>query len=228
MARVKPGCACRPSALRNLPPEPQFSANCLYPLGRWNSRIVLSLHQQPTPAHFQYISREPGANQEFPHLEIALAAAGSIPPYRPAPIPRPAALASPGAAPPAQRKSRRKCASTASKKQQGPSREAGPSLINSGNALLSHTLARAVPSGLRGLTSVFGMGTGVTPSLQSPKTCRGGRFRPPLNIDGATDPCYAKSEFYGQAERVISSGRLHTLLCFHPRPINLVVFQDPS
>ncbi len=30
-------------------------------------------------------------------------------------------------------------------------------------------LARAVPSGLKGLTSVFGMGTGGTPSLQSPK-----------------------------------------------------------
>ena len=31
-------------------------------------------------------------------------------------------------------------------------------------------MARAVPSGLRGLTSVFGMGTGGTPSLESPKT----------------------------------------------------------
>ena len=38
-----------------------------------------------------------------------------------------------------------------------------------GDFLLSHTLARAVPSGLRGLTAVFGMGTGVTPSLGSPK-----------------------------------------------------------
>jgi hypothetical protein len=38
-----------------------------------------------------------------------------------------------------------------------------------GDVLLSHTLARAVPSGLRGLTSVFGMGTGGTPSLGSPK-----------------------------------------------------------
>ena len=39
-----------------------------------------------------------------------------------------------------------------------------------GNFLRSHTLARAVPSGLRGLTSVFGMGTGGSLSLQSPKT----------------------------------------------------------
>ena len=42
--------------------------------------------------------------------------------------------------------------------------------FNLGNVLLSHTLARAVPSGLKGLTSVFGMGTGGSLSLQSPKT----------------------------------------------------------
>ena len=38
-----------------------------------------------------------------------------------------------------------------------------------GNDLLSHTPARAVPSALRGLTAVFGMGTGVSPSPQSPE-----------------------------------------------------------
>jgi hypothetical protein len=47
---------------------------------------------------------------------------------------------------------------------------AGCALFYLGNVLLSHTLARAVPSGLKGLTSVFGMGTGGSPSLQSPKT----------------------------------------------------------
>jgi len=35
--------------------------------------------------------------------------------------------------------------------------------IDPGNDLLSHTVARAVPSALGGLTSVFGMGTGVSP-----------------------------------------------------------------
>ncbi len=30
-----------------------------------------------------------------------------------------------------------------------------------GDGLLSHPLSRAVPSALRGLTAVFGMGTGV-------------------------------------------------------------------
>jgi len=34
-----------------------------------------------------------------------------------------------------------------------------------GGDLLSHAIARAVPSALRSLTTVFGMGTGVTSSL---------------------------------------------------------------
>ncbi len=53
--------------------------------------------------------------------------------------------------------------------QKSPASMPGFLVLNSGNFLLSHTLARAVPSGLRGLTSVFGMGTGVAPSLLSPK-----------------------------------------------------------
>ena len=40
-----------------------------------------------------------------------------------------------------------------------------------GNDLLSHTLSRAVQSALRGLTSVFGMGTGGSPAIRSPTTC---------------------------------------------------------
>jgi hypothetical protein len=45
----------------------------------------------------------------------------------------------------------------------------GLSKILPGDDLLSHALARAVPSALRGLTAVFGMGTGVSPSPQSPE-----------------------------------------------------------
>ena len=37
-----------------------------------------------------------------------------------------------------------------------------------GDHLISHTLTRAVPSAQRGLTSVFGMGTGVTLAVNSP------------------------------------------------------------
>ena len=35
----------------------------------------------------------------------------------------------------------------------------------SGSDLLSHAVSRGVPSALEGLTSVFGMGTGVTPPI---------------------------------------------------------------
>ena len=42
--------------------------------------------------------------------------------------------------------------------------------LNPGNDLVSHKVALAVPSAQRGLTSVFGMGTGVTLSIQSPET----------------------------------------------------------
>ena len=38
-----------------------------------------------------------------------------------------------------------------------------------GSVLLSHTASRAVPSALKSLTSVFGMGTGVASSLLPPK-----------------------------------------------------------
>ena len=37
-----------------------------------------------------------------------------------------------------------------------------------GNDLLSHPAAQAVPSARTGLTSVFGMGTGVAPPSESP------------------------------------------------------------
>src|SRR6266566_4567173 len=42
-------------------------------------------------------------------------------------------------------------------------------LFNPGDDLVSHTVARAVPSAQRGLTSVFGMGTGVTLSVRLPE-----------------------------------------------------------
>ncbi len=41
--------------------------------------------------------------------------------------------------------------------------------LNSGDVLLSQGISTQVPSALTGLTSVFGMGTGVTLSLWSPE-----------------------------------------------------------
>src|SRR6266851_7518000 len=54
------------------------------------------------------------------------------------------------------------------RKRKRPSRFLSTAFINAGNDLLSHTLSRAVQSALRGLTSVFGMGTGGTPAVRSP------------------------------------------------------------
>ena len=45
-------------------------------------------------------------------------------------------------------------------------------LYYAGDHLISHTLTRAVPSAQRGLTSVFGMGTGVTLAVNSPAKFR--------------------------------------------------------
>ena len=60
-------------------------------------------------------------------------------------------------------------------KNEPPCRFRGGGLDKSGSVLLSHTVSRAVPSAMRGLTSVFGMGTGGTPSPKPPETCSGPR-----------------------------------------------------
>src|SRR5258705_2537573 len=58
--------------------------------------------------------------------------------------------------------------STAPHNRRSPRRTAGFYEDDPGNVLLFHAVASAVPSALEGLTSVFGMGTGVTPPLWSP------------------------------------------------------------
>ena len=42
-----------------------------------------------------------------------------------------------------------------------------PLILNRSNYLLSRTVASVVPSALEGLTTVFGMGTGVSPPVWS-------------------------------------------------------------
>ncbi len=49
-----------------------------------------------------------------------------------------------------------------------------------------------------------------------------------LNASRTVDILTAQSKFYGQAERAISTGKLHVLPRFNLQPINLVVFQGPS
>ena len=43
--------------------------------------------------------------------------------------------------------------------------------LNPGDDRLSHAVSRAVPWALEGLTTVFGMGTGVSPPVWSPENC---------------------------------------------------------
>lgn len=65
-----------------------------------------------------------------------------------------------------RRGSPRNRAATAGKRQRAPPRRDGARhAMKSGGVLLSQGISPQVPSALRGLTSVFGMGTGVTLSL---------------------------------------------------------------
>ena len=57
-------------------------------------------------------------------------------------------------------------------KREKPTPEGGLFLNYAGDHLISHTLTRAVPSAQRGLTSVFGMGTGGTLVVNSPASFR--------------------------------------------------------
>ena len=52
-----------------------------------------------------------------------------------------------------------------SKKEKATADSSAWPLINAGDDRLSHTVSRAVPWAQRGLTTVFGMGTGVTPAV---------------------------------------------------------------
>ena len=52
--------------------------------------------------------------------------------------------------------------------------------VNVGDDLLSHALSRAVQSALRGLTSVFGMGTGISPAVKSPASLAWALYFAPL------------------------------------------------
>ena len=59
-----------------------------------------------------------------------------------------------------------------------------PSFVEkTGGVLLSQALAGQVPSALRGLTALFGMGRGVSPSLKPPE--KGERPRPPQSFKTA-------------------------------------------
>jgi hypothetical protein len=123
-------------------------------------------------------------------------------------------------------------------------RRNGPWEDNPGGDLRSHAVTSAVSSALRGLTSVFGMGTGVTPAVKPPGKLKAGSWK--LEVEEkprsktssrgnrrkraktARSTRDALGKFYGQAERPISTGKLNALLRLHPPPIKVVVFDRPS
>ena len=104
----------------------------------------------------------------------------------------------------------------------------GPLLTEkSGGVLLSQGISPQVPSALVGLTSVFGMGTGVTPPLWPPKPLsrewRHQRWQPsPLENSTAST-----NIIVNPSPRPISTGRLNVLPRVHLRPINVVVYHGP-
>src|SRR5260370_11187449 len=89
--------------------------------------------------------------------------------------------------------------------------------VVSGGVLLSHTVSRAVPSALEGLTSGFGMGPGVSPPPKPPK-----RLTPPPQVapgarkssgSGASTASYfivAVSPEFGLGGRLFSGNRTGT------------------
>ena len=84
----------------------------------------------------------------------------------------------------------------------------------SGGVLLSQGIFPQVPSALTGLTSVFGMGTGVTLSLWPPKS---------VVNEASPRGLQSKHELFKPSPRPISTGRLNVLPRLHLRPINVMV-----
>ncbi len=100
-----------------------------------------------------------------------------------------------------------------------------------GDVLLSQDPAVQVPSALKGLTVVFGMGTRGSPSPSSPNvnvcTLKTG-YESLLNFSchkHMLTMCVSSRKHFRISPRPISIRQLHTLPCFHPEPINLVVFK---
>ena len=89
-----------------------------------------------------------------------------------------------------------------------------------GGDLLSQAREGQVPSALWGLTALFGMGRGVSPTPKPPEIVRDRASRT-LKTAQPTN----RVSKYPSSPRPISTGLLRTLLCFQIRPINLVVYQ---
>ena len=118
-------------------------------------------------------------------------------------------------------------------------RRGAPSSRTPGGDLLSQGVSPQVPSALAVFTSVFGMGTGVSPPLLPPEhlvlsttstTPRRVRHESVEDSRASTSTVTAARRRANKkipSPRPISTGRLNTSPCVHLRPINLVVYQGP-
>src|SRR3954451_22739587 len=113
------------------------------------------------------------------------------------------------------------------KRREPPAHAQGALRAKSGGDLLSQGVYPQVPSALAGLTSVFGMGTGVTLPLWPPETCCQSwvRTRAGEPVDASSlEDSRASTSNVQPSPRPISTGRLNTSPCLHLRPINVVVW----
>ena len=80
-----------------------------------------------------------------------------------------------------------------------------------------------VPSAQEGLTSVFGMGTGVAPPINHQRS-RYVRYNT-ITYEKCVGSKQNKSDIQNSAPETghISTSRLNTLLCVHLKPINLII-----
>src|SRR3954453_4240001 len=93
-----------------------------------------------------------------------------------------------------------------------------------GGDLLSRAREGQVPSALRGLTALFGMGRGVSPSLKPPQLVKAARS--PRTLKTAQRMRHrADITKNPSSPRPISTGLLRALPPFQIRPINLVISQ---
>src|SRR3954453_12155471 len=90
-----------------------------------------------------------------------------------------------------------------------------------GGDLLSRAREGQVPSALRGLTALFGMGRGVYPSPWPPANVE---RHPPAVPQNRTEP-HLRASKNPSSPRPISTGLLRVSPRFQIRPINLVVYQ---
>ena len=103
-------------------------------------------------------------------------------------------------------------------------------LRRTGGDLLSRAREGQVPSALWGLTALFGMGRGVSPTPKPPEIVRdrpGLAPRTPVLTDPQNHTACQHHGYqkYPSSPRPISTGLLRVLPRFQIRPINLVVYQ---